>query len=212
VEEWGSSGGTSSKSVTVYAPDSPPVASGDCIFNANTWTETVTDTSTDDDGVDQVTVNWGDGSVIGNDIAAPFGPFTHTYFNAGTYTVTHKAVDTIGQQNTRTCTASPAYFAISGTVTNSAGLPVGSAIVTVKKGTTVVKTVYTAANGTFSAGSLKPATYTLTITKYGYTFASPAATMTVGPDSTGNTIQSAVPTKAGKKGGTRPPLIQTSGQ
>jgi hypothetical protein len=60
--------------------------------------------------------------------------------------------------------------------------------------------VYTAANGTFSAGSLKPGTYTLTVTKTGLTFTSPAATITVGPSSSGNVI-TATALRTNKKGG-----------
>jgi hypothetical protein len=66
-------------------------------------------------------------------------------------------------------------------------------MVQVKKGTALVKTAYTASNGTFSVGSLKPGTYTLTITKSGYAFAVPAATITVGPSSAGNNISATVP-------------------
>ncbi len=189
VEQYGVNGGSVSRTVTVYAPDTAPTVAGVCAFNADTWTETLTDTSTDDNGIKQVTVNWGDGSILGNDTTAPFGPFSRTYLNAGTYTITHKAIDTIGQQRTRTCTATPAYFTISGTVFATNGTTVlPSAMVTVKKGLSIVKTVYTAANGTFSAGTLKPGTYTLTIVKSGYTFAIPAATITVGPSSSGNSV------------------------
>ncbi|MBI5505534.1 MAG: carboxypeptidase regulatory-like domain-containing protein [Deltaproteobacteria bacterium] len=183
-----------SVNVTVVAPDAAPTAAGTCSFNANTWTETVTDTSTDDNGVKQVTVNWGDGSVLANDTTAPFGPFSHAFTKTGTFTITHKAIDTIGQQNSTTCTATPAYFSIGGTVKNKLGTAnLASAVVTVKKSGVVVKTVYTSATGAFSAGSLKPGTYTLTVTKSGYTFASPAATLTIGPSSAGNVINATAP-------------------
>ncbi len=196
VEQYGVGEASAQKIVTVVAPDLSPAVDGTCSFDANTWIETVTDTSTDDGALKQVTVNWGDGTILSNDTTAPFGPFTHTYARPGTFTLTHKAVDTTGQQSTETCTATPAYFSISGTVKNKLGtanLP--SATVTVKKAATgaVVKTVYTAANGTFSAGSLKPGSYTLTVTKVGYTFAVPAATITVGPSSAGNTINATAP-------------------
>ncbi len=222
VEEWGVSGGSTSKPVNVYAVDDPPDMSlGTCVWDPNTWTMTVNDASTDTDGtgVSKVTVNWGDGGVIASDSNAPFGPFTRTYLNVGSYTITHKAQDTAGQWSTRTCMASPAYFTISGMVQTSEGVAVPSATVTVKKGTTLVRTVYTASNGTFSVGSLKPATYTLFVTKPGYTFDSPAATLTVGPDSTGNIITPAAPMKpnidptASGRGGrkNRTPTAQTIG-
>jgi hypothetical protein len=205
VEEFGIGDAFKSKRVAVYTPDTAPVAAGtDCgsILDANTWLATIVDASTDEGGsVAQVTVNWGDGSILSDDKTPPFGPFTHTYLNPGSFTITHKAIDTIGQQNSRQCTVAPAYFAISGTVFQSNGTtPVPTALITVKKGTTVVRTVYTAANGTFSAGSLKPGTYTLTVTKTGLTFTSPAATITVGPSSSGNVI-TATALRTNKKGG-----------
>ena len=198
VEEFGVGGASSTRSVTVYAPDLPPTVAGTCSFNADTWTETATDASTDDIGVKQVIVNWGDGSILAVDSTAPFGPFSRTYLNPGTYTITHKAVDTIGQQNTRTCTVTPAFFFISGTVlAPGGGSPLSAATVQVKKGTQVIRTVYTAANGMLLVGSLKPGTYTLTVTKPGYTFAVPAATLTVGPSSSGNIITATGPFTVG---------------
>jgi hypothetical protein len=149
--------------------------------------------------VKQVTVSWGDGGLLASDTTAPFGPFSHVYLNAGAYTVTHKAIDTLGQQSIETaCTstpAAPAYFAISGTVLAFGGVtPVSSAIVTVSKGGVFVKSVFTAANGTFSAGFLKPGTYTLTVSKPGYTFPVPAvAAVTVGPSSPGNDVTATAP-------------------
>jgi len=127
-------------------------------------------------------VNWGDGTIISDDRAAPFGPFAHTFLNKGTYTITHKAIDTIGQQKTSTCTASPAYFTISGTVKTPLNNNLAGAIVTVKKGVQTVGTGVSAINGTFTVGNLKPGTYTLTAIRSGYTFAVPAATMVVGPN------------------------------
>lgn len=198
VTDTGVGSGTVSQQVEVEESDLPPVVAGTCTFDANTWTETVTDASTDGQGIAQVTVSWGDGSVLSSDKTAPFGPFTHVYLNKSSnplgYTITHKAIDTLGQQSTRTCAANPAYFTIGGTVYRSNGTtPVALATVTVKKGASVVKTISTGSNGTFSAGSLKPATYTLTVTKTGYSFASPAATITVGPSSIGNSITATAP-------------------
>jgi hypothetical protein len=97
---------------------------------------------------------------------------------------------------TLTCTApvAPAYFTISGTVFAKDGTtPLASASVTVMKGAAPVKTAVTGALGTFSALSLKPGAYTLTVTKPGYTFAVPAATITVGPSSSGNNISATAP-------------------
>lgn len=188
VTEYGVNSASKSKTVTVYTPDQPPTVAGTCTFNANTWTATVTDASTDDNGIGQVTVNWGDGGMLSSDKTAPFGPFTHTFLKPGTFTIARKAIDTIGQQAVdTTCTASPAYFTIGGAVFASDTVtPVIRAKVQVKLGATTVRTVYTAPNGVFAAGSLKPGTYTLTVTKPGYTFTVPAATTTVGPDQFGS--------------------------
>lgn len=193
---------TTAKNVkpTAAVPDLPPTASATCTWDANTWTATVVDTSTDTDTspVQTVTVNWGDLSTRA--VGGPGATLVHTYLApptspATSYTLTLTAIDTALKASTPltlTCTPSavaPAYFAISGTVYAKNGTtPLSSASVTVKKGTSPVKTVYTAAGGTFSAGSLKPGTYTLTVTKPGYTFAAPAATITVGPNSGGNSI------------------------
>jgi PKD repeat protein len=183
VTEYAVGSGSKTRTVNVYAPDFPPVAAGTCSLDQDTWIATVTDTSTDDHlPLGQVTVNWGDGGLITSDIVPPFGPYGHTYANAGNFTITHKAIDSIGQQNSMTCVLSPAYFTISGTVFNqNHTLPLSSAIILVKKGTTVVRIVTTASDGTFAAGSLKPGNYDLYVTRTGYTFASPAASKSVGP-------------------------------
>ncbi len=80
-------------------------------------------------------------------------------------------------------------YQIQGTVKNQAGtINLAAARVEVKKDAVIVKTVYTAANGFFSASTLFPDTYTLTVTKTGYQFADPATTVTIGPSSVGNII------------------------
>jgi hypothetical protein len=214
VEEFGVGGGSTTRRVTPSTPDFPPTAASVCTFDPNTWGLIVTDASTDDNGIIQVTVNWGDGTVISSDASAPFGPFTHTFLNKGTYTVTHKAIDSIGQQATSSCLVSPAYFTISGTVRAPLGSTLAGAIVTVKKGVLTVGTAVSLSNGTFSVGNLKPGTYTLTVTRTGYTFTVPAATLAVGPSSAGNTItaltgagfaprQATFETKKGRQGAGR---------
>jgi hypothetical protein len=159
---------------------------------------TVVDASTDDgsdedilagDGNSslQISVDWGDGSV--KSTGARGTTFNRTYTKTGTFPIIVKATDSKLKSNSlTTCSpnaqATPAYFSIMGTVKNKAGSAnIGSASVTVMQGTTVIKTVTTAANGTFTAASLKPGSYNLKVTKSGYTFANPAASKTVGPSS-----------------------------
>jgi hypothetical protein len=189
------------KNVSVYTPDDSPTVNGTAcgtILDANTWSASLTDTSSDNEGVTHVTVNWGDGSLLGQ--GAQGVTLTHTYKAQGTYTITQKALDTIGQQASRTCTVSVAYFTIGGTVqaVDSTLPPPGTvnvpsaAVTLTNAGGVVVRKVYTAIDGTFSAGSLKPGTYTLSVAKGGYTFPAPV-TVTVGGSKTSNTVTGTKP-------------------
>jgi hypothetical protein len=199
VSEYGVGEASKTRTITVVEPNPPPTEGGTFAFDANTWTATVNDASTDAGGIKRVTVNWGDGTMVSTDTTAPFGPFTHTFLNPapavpGYFKVTKTVYDSIGQQVKVTYQANPAYFSIAGTVFRSNGTtPVATAKVEVKKGGALVKTVYSAANGTFSAGFLKPGTYTLTVTKPNFTFADPAATIVVGPTSLGNFVNATNP-------------------
>ena len=222
--------GSKTKNVTVYAADLRPTVVGtvcEDIVNPDTWEGELGDDSYDNNGdgshnpagIKQVTVNWGDGTMLG--IGPQDASFNHTYRNPGTYTITHKAIDTAGQQAVRSCAVNVKYFSIKGTVKaprthgnltnqttceNSGGVwdegnsvcnlsatqcadvkgqvesgqciaPLASAKVEVKKdGSGVVeRIVYTATNGKFTAGSLKPGMYDLSVTSPGYEFTDPAA-------------------------------------
>jgi hypothetical protein len=68
------------------------------------------------------------------------------------------------------------------------GSPIAGAVVSVKKGVLTVGGGSSLSNGTFSIGNLKPGTYTLVVTRSGYTFTVPAATIVVGPSSSGNIV------------------------
>ena len=193
VEEHGVNSASKTRSIRLTAPNLRPTVDGTCTFDANTWTATVVDASTDDVGLKQVTVNFGDGGMLAIDKTAPFGPFSRTYRNAGSYTVRHRAIDTIGQARSKTCVATPTPFVISGTVYRSNGTTaVPSASVQVRQSGALRRTVYTASNGTFSVGNLKPGTYDLTLSKSGFTFGAPTS-ITVGPSSAGNVITATVP-------------------
>jgi PKD domain-containing protein len=202
----GLSVGTYGRTVTFTNPDLPPTVDGTCTWTANTWTMNLLDSSSDDAGDGdtlpgdgnasmQIVIDWGDGSV--KTFTTQGASVNHLYTRTGTFVVSQKAIDSKLRIATRVCpvSATPGYFAIGGTVKNSgATVNLAAATVQVKKGTLVVKTIYTAADGTFSTGStLKPGTYDLVVTKSGYTFALPAATLVVGPSSTTNLILAAGP-------------------
>jgi hypothetical protein len=184
--------GTSTRSVILATADATPVASGAFNWDADTWTLSVTDTSTDD-GALQIVVNWGDGST--KSIGVGGQTFTHVYNRVGSFTVTLRANDAALHSSSATLTTvTPAYFTISGTVQDALGSGLTGAVVKVMRGTALVKTITTPAGGAFNSGAiLKPGTYTLTVTKTGYTFAKPAATLVVGPSQTDLVISATAP-------------------
>jgi len=188
VHQYGVSEGSTTKNVNVYAAaDAPPVVSSTFNCDANNWMATLTDTSTDDHLISKYTVYWGDGTPWVTQYP-PSATFTKTFTTTGTRTVQHKVYDSLNQVSAESmppCTI--AYFQISGTVKNLAGtVNLASAKVQIKLNGVLVKTVYTNSSGVYTAGSLKPGTYKLYVTKTGYTFASPAATATVGPNKVRN--------------------------
>jgi len=191
VTEYGVSSGSTTKYVRVYGPaDAPPTVGGTAcgsLLVPNTWTASMTDASTDPDGgIGQVTVHWGDGTTSTGGQGATL---THTYLNAGAYTITHRAIDTIGQEDVRVCTVNLSSYSISGTVRGVGGTPdLANAVLTFTNSTGVVAVVYSGSDGTFSVGSLSPGTYDINVARRRYTFDGPAATIVVGPSSTGNNI------------------------
>lgn len=191
AENVGISGATRTTPINVYKPDYPPTINGTCDWNADTWTMTVQDSSTDDNGIRQVSITWGDGGAISTSTTYPFGPLSHTYIAQGSYTLTHKVLDTIGQQATKTCLASPTYFSIAGVVTASNGTtPISSATVVLTSGSTT-RTLYSSSSGSFSANNLKPGNWTVTVSKSGYTFAQSA--IQIGPNKSDLQIKALTP-------------------
>ena len=194
VKQYGVFGAAASQEVTLTAPDPRPTAAGVCSYNADRWEFSIQDGSSGGiGGVTEVVVNWGDGSVLSRGVASDL--FSHTFVRTGTFSPVLTAFDDAGQMSTYTCTppAIVAYFQIAGTVKNTggtAGIPSARIEVRRRIGGSLAKTAYTAADGTFSIGTLKPGTYDLYITKTGYSFASPAASYTVGPTTSGNEIRS----------------------
>ena len=75
-------------------------------------------------------------------------------------------------------------LALGGTVYRSDGVtPVPTAMVQVRRSGTLVRTVYTGTLGTFTVGSLRPGSYTLTVTKTGFVFPV-VPPVTLGPSNT----------------------------
>jgi PKD repeat protein len=177
---------TASRTITI-TDVTPPAVGGTCTFVPNTWKASVID-STSSAGsktITKVVVNWGDGTPYGISNSFPVTtPIVHTYLTAGgPYTVKEQVIDSGGMSTTTalTCTpaVAPAYFTISGTVKQSNNTTlVPTAVVKIMNGATLVKSVLTNALGAYTATLLKPGTYTVVVTKTGYTFgAAPPATV-----------------------------------
>ena len=124
-----------------------------------------------------ITVNWGDGSPLSTGSAG--GLFTHTYTKINTYTVVHAAsVGGIIASENLSITV-PVKSPVSGNVTSKAGVPLQSVSLTLKLNGVTKGITSTDASGNFTFINITPGTYTVTAAKAGYTFASPAATLTV---------------------------------
>jgi PKD repeat protein len=196
--------GSTTRNVTVNAVDLAPTAAATCAWDADTWNMVVTNSSTDDGADDDATVgdgtasltykiNWGSPNSL---VTAP--PLSRSYCTVGTFSVSLKATDTKFQTSTAVCAtqATPAYKTISGTVKKHDGTT-NLTYATVKLTQTsstggcalmAPQSKSTGTTGNFSFTNLKPGTYSVTVTKLGYTF--PAVTpITVGPSgTTGNII------------------------
>ncbi len=137
-------------------------------------TVTLTDSSTSGSSV---SINWGDGTGLSTGSAG--GVFTHTYTTNNTFTIVDTAtVSGISATSSQKVTV-PAKYAVSGTVTNLAGTPLSAASLTLKLSGVTKGITSTNASGAFTFTNVVPGTYTITVTKSGYTFANPAATVPV---------------------------------
>ncbi len=164
--------GSSTQSVTVDPVIATLTAGAtSCTWNANTWTMQVVDASTGGVAPLRISVDWGDGGV--RSFGAAGATFNRTYVVPGAFPVTVRATDSRPVSDDFTCatTATPAYFAISGSVKKADNTtPFGGVAVTLKKSGVSVKSVTTGTNGAYNLGSLKPGTYTVSFTRSGYTF------------------------------------------
>jgi hypothetical protein len=165
---------TASLTVAANGTALPPTASGDLVFNAVSWTVTLTDTSSDSDStpVRTVTVSWGDGVVV---TQGPGTTFTHTYQNAGSYIITQMAKDTAELTNYVQYNVTAANPQVVGHVYASDGkTPLSGALVYVTRtsnGKTNSYVTASKADGSFSYYNIGPGSYSnLRATRSGYTF------------------------------------------
>lgn len=178
--------GSINKSINPLFINQPPVASFSLSFDANTWTATVIDTSTDDLGIipNGVTIRWGDGS---SDAISQGGSKSHAYAAAATYTITTVVIDSATPSLSSVSagqTVSPANFTISGTVSpytgGSSALANGVLMSLLQDGAVKANT-YTNASGAYSFSNVKRGTYDVRALKTGYGFVRSPQTVTVGP-------------------------------
>ena len=161
---------TRTETVTVNIPPTVNEAS----VSANNMTVTLVDAST---AGSSVSVAWGDGSSPSTGSAG--GTFTHTYAVANTYTIVHTA-KLQGLTATKNIPITvPTKYTVSGLVTSKAGTPLSSVSLSLKLGGVTKGITSTDTNGNYTFINVVPGTYTITASKSGYTFANPAASVTV---------------------------------
>jgi hypothetical protein len=145
-------------------------------------------------GYQTVFLNFGDYTIpVAADTATnpPAGPvaFSHTYQYSGNYSIVAKVVDKAGLSAQAVIgTMAKGSFnnpTISGKVLGKNGLPVGSAVISIWDGSTLVKKTTSGKDGSYSTGDLKPGTYTITVSKWGQAFAKTYGPFTIGPNGEG---------------------------
>jgi hypothetical protein len=187
VTQYGFQPGVATRVFNAYATVNRPVAAGTCSVNYTTWIASCSNTTS---GTMQVaSINWGDGSVVSNVTGLGSGPFTHTYLLPNNATIKLAVVDPSGQSASATIGsvtgASFQFYSITGSVTQNDGVtPIVSAQIQYLQGGVVKRSVTTGATGTFNTGNMKPGTYSVKVSRMGYTFANPP-NVTIGPSVTG---------------------------
>jgi len=195
VTQYGFAPGIATRSFVAYAVANPPSASGTCTVDYTTWIASCG--GVNQTGIALAEINWGDGTVVSN-ITGGTPPFTHTFLLPGTYSIKLTVTDSYGQRAratlATTVAASFQYYTVAGTVFAKDGVtPLSAAQIQLKQGAVLKRQVTTAANGTYNTGNLKPGTYTVFVSKTGYTFASPAGTLTIGPSLAGQNFTATGP-------------------
>jgi hypothetical protein len=184
----GNASASASQSVTPVAVNQAPTAAGLAAATSANYTVSFTDASADaagnsPAGIASNLVNWGDGS---STPCTTGGVCSHTYASASTFTISHTVTNAAGLSASESLRMTvPQKFVISGAVTHgdpATGLQGATMILKLGTVTKAVRT--TAADGTFSFGSLLPGTYVVRPYKAGTVFTPATQTITVGPDAT----------------------------
>ena len=157
---------------------------------SHNWVVVLNDTSTDESTATlAISVNWGDGSIEPLQTGAG-SSFSHTYVNAGFYTISYRVTDNGGMSATITQPVKIVKYQAGGKVTRSNGTTAVSSVkMDLKQGAAVVKTVYTNYLGNYAFTNLKPGTYTIVPSKTGLVF-DVVPDVTVGADITTANISS----------------------
>ncbi len=202
---------SSAQTVTPTSVNQPPLVSragADAAtkLTVSGWTVSFNDNSSDPDGplpANAVTVSWGDGAMESKNAGSPF---SHTYSTAATYIVKQTVTDSgglvsrwqytsgplTGQDAKVTVPASTIKYSIGGTITDTGGMAVAGATVSLKKNGVTQKTATTAAGGTYSFTNLDSGTYTVTATLYGYDWQTAPGTQSLSLPVTVNITNSSV--------------------
>ncbi len=187
----------SSTSTAVAAKVLNMAPSAYAALSVSGMTVTVADSSTDDQPGVRVTVSWGDGKSTTQDAGTTF---THLYPAAGTYTVTHMAVDAGGLSASADLSPSdpttlnarvtlPVKYSVSGSVTMADGTtPLSGVAIYLKQGTGTKYIGSTNTSGVFTINNVAGGTYDVVPVKAGYTFTPATRSVTVGPNASGLTF------------------------
>ncbi len=181
------------QSFTAKAVAGAPNVEGACTPNYPSWSVTCS-LNVPAAGYKLVSVNYGD-SGISETMANPASgnlSFSHPYREPGNYAVRVEVVNELGLTADATIgTLSQGSFIaamprIAGKVLGSGGEAISGAQILIASGRSLVASTLSTEDGSYSTGALKPGTYSITVSKAGYSFA--AQTFTIGPSLTNQVL------------------------
>jgi len=182
---------STTQSFTAKAIAGAPTVKGSCIADYPSWSVNCS-LNVPESGYKLVSVDFGDGAspeAIANPSPGTLS-FSHSYQEAGNYSVNVEVVNDFDLQDAATIgkTFQGAFISampsISGRILNPGGEGVGGAEVSVASGNYLVANTLSRGDGSYTTGPLKPGTYTLVVTKGGFDFANPYASVKIGPSAT----------------------------